>query len=139
MGQGRRGRYKREIARQVRRRKAREGEGFELPRSPSPRPVPSPPLQRDVAVLNLIAAQKRTVRQAEADLTKMVRRARRLGVTWERIGQALGVTRQSASLRWGPYPIDSPPGKRGGRAARRPKGSVKADLTKPARQGILDS
>lgn len=38
---------------------------------------------------------------AEADLVDAVTAARELGVTWERIGRALGVTRQAAQKRFG--------------------------------------
>jgi ClpX C4-type zinc finger len=38
--------------------------------------------------------------QVEQDLTGWVRRARTLGVTWARIGEALGMTRQSAWERF---------------------------------------
>ena len=70
------------------------------------KPVPSRELRQDVALLNAIAAQKRGIEAAEKTLTKYVRQARRAGVTWTRIGEALGITQQSASERWGPYPVD---------------------------------
>ena len=38
--------------------------------------------------------------QVEHDLTGWVRRARALGVTWARIGEALGMTRQAAWERF---------------------------------------
>ena len=38
--------------------------------------------------------------QVEASLTGWVRRARELGATWARIGDALGMTRQSAWTRF---------------------------------------
>lgn len=38
--------------------------------------------------------------QAEANLTTLVRRARTLGATWAKIGEALGMTRQSAWERF---------------------------------------
>jgi hypothetical protein len=38
--------------------------------------------------------------QVEMTLTEWVRRARELGATWERVGEALGITRQSAWKRF---------------------------------------
>lgn len=38
--------------------------------------------------------------QVEVTLTEWVRRGRELGATWERIGEALGMTRQSAWKRF---------------------------------------
>jgi hypothetical protein len=38
--------------------------------------------------------------QVEETLTRWVRRARALGATWARIGEALGMTRQSAWERF---------------------------------------
>ena len=43
---------------------------------------------------------RRLSAQVEQNLTGWVRRARALGVTWARIGAALGMTRQSAWERF---------------------------------------
>ncbi|WP_344744255.1 hypothetical protein [Streptosporangium vulgare] len=40
------------------------------------------------------------IEQAEADLRSWVQELRRRGVTWARIGEALGITRQSAWERF---------------------------------------
>jgi hypothetical protein len=40
--------------------------------------------------------------QVEANLVAWVRRARALGATWARVGEALGMTRQSAWERFAP-------------------------------------
>jgi hypothetical protein len=39
--------------------------------------------------------------QADVSLRHVVREARRAGVTWQRIGEVLGVTRQAAQSRFG--------------------------------------
>jgi hypothetical protein len=39
--------------------------------------------------------------QADVTLRSKVRRARQGGVTWEHIGEALGITRQGAQARFG--------------------------------------
>jgi len=50
-----------------------------------------------MAILPSVAAAGR---QAEVNLTEWVRRARALGVTWARIGETLGMARQSAWERF---------------------------------------
>jgi hypothetical protein len=70
--------------------------------------VPSKSLKGDVAILNMLTAIKQESSDLDAKLTREVRRARRAGVSWERIGAALGITVQAASQRWGPYPVDAP-------------------------------
>lgn len=52
------------------------------------------------AVLDLLPKVAAGYRQVEDNLTGLVRRARELGATWTRIGEALGVTRQSAWERF---------------------------------------
>lgn len=53
----------------------------------------------DAALANLPRVA-RAGRQAELTLGEWVRRARELGATWERVGDALGITRQSAWKRF---------------------------------------
>lgn len=50
--------------------------------------------------LDLLPKMAAAGAQAEENLTTLVRRARALGATWARIGEALGMTRQSA---WGRF------------------------------------
>ena len=87
-------------------------------------------LRQDVALLNTITAMKAAhdlaSKQFDRDLTRYVRQARRLGVTWTRIGQAIGITQQSASERWGPYPPRATP--------KAPRGS-KVGVTRQASKG----
>lgn len=40
-------------------------------------------------------------KEADAELTEAVAKAQAAGVSWERIGEAAGVTRQAAWQRWG--------------------------------------
>ncbi|HEX6519875.1 MAG TPA: ClpX C4-type zinc finger protein [Streptosporangiaceae bacterium] len=69
-------------------------------------PAPGPPVapwtlvtsaEEVLAHLPRVAAARALVEQ---DLTVWVRRARELGATWARIGEALGMTRQSAWERF---------------------------------------
>lgn len=66
--------------------------------------VPNQKLVGDVALLNLISGVKVKQGALEKELTRYVREARRAGVTWQRIADALGITHQAARSRWGPYP-----------------------------------
>lgn len=53
---------------------------------------------------------------------RLVRAARRDGASWAAIGDALGVTQQTISAQFGPYPKDKPrvnPRPRGATAGRR--------------------
>jgi hypothetical protein len=52
------------------------------------------------AVLESLPRIARAADQVEQDLTGWVGRARELGATWARIGEALGMTRQSAWARF---------------------------------------
>jgi hypothetical protein len=52
------------------------------------------------AVLENLPRIARTGALVEETLTGWVRRARELGATWARIGEALGMTRQSAWARF---------------------------------------
>lgn len=70
--------------------------------------VPSKALRGDVAILNMLTAIKQQSKDLELQLGREVRRARRAGVSWARIGEALGVTDDACRLRWGPYPVDAP-------------------------------
>jgi hypothetical protein len=54
----------------------------------------------DVEMLNHIPRVASHIDQAEADLRSWVQELRRRGVTWTRIGEALGITRQSAWERF---------------------------------------
>ncbi len=51
-------------------------------------------------VLTALPRIAKTTVQVEKNLTDWVRRARELGATWARIGEALGMTRQSAWERF---------------------------------------
>lgn len=65
--------------------------------------VPKPPWEtiEDLQqALDLLPKMAKAGAQAEENLTALVRRARALGATWARIGEALGMTRQSA---WGRF------------------------------------
>lgn len=70
--------------------------------------MPTKSVRGDVALLNAITLLKRNRVDLEKSLRIQVRAARRAGVSWERIGAALGVSRQACEKRWGPYPIDAP-------------------------------
>ncbi|TYB48686.1 ClpX C4-type zinc finger protein [Actinomadura chibensis] len=54
----------------------------------------------DVEMLDHIPRVAAHIDQAEADLRSWVRELRRRGVTWTKIGEALGTTRQSAWERF---------------------------------------
>jgi ClpX C4-type zinc finger len=54
----------------------------------------------DEDLLALLPKVAKAQTQAEEQLTKWVRRARARGITWTRIGAALGMTRQSAWERF---------------------------------------
>ena len=45
--------------------------------------------------------REEALRVAELDVVQAIAEARALGVTWEQIGEALGVTRQGAVKRYG--------------------------------------
>jgi hypothetical protein len=69
-----------------------------------PTPVPAlAPWERAGSADEVLAALPRIAAlsaQVEEGLTSWVRRARQLGATWARIGEALGMTRQSAWERF---------------------------------------
>jgi hypothetical protein len=67
--------------------------------------VPNKKLVGEVSILNLITERRAEIVAAEQDIRRNVRAARRAGVSWGPIGEALGVTRQSALERFGPYPV----------------------------------
>jgi hypothetical protein len=52
------------------------------------------------ALLTLLPGYAAAGAQVERNLTECVRRARELGATWARIGETLGMTRQSAWERF---------------------------------------
>jgi hypothetical protein len=54
----------------------------------------------DGEMLNHIQRVAAHIDQAEADLRSWVRELRRRGVTWSKIGEALGITRQAAWERF---------------------------------------
>jgi ClpX C4-type zinc finger len=54
----------------------------------------------DQEMLDHIPRMAVTARQVETDLRSWVQELRRRGVTWSRIGEALGITRQSAWERF---------------------------------------
>jgi len=64
---------------------------------------PKLPWQHDMdldQVLTLLPSVASAGAQAERNLTEYVRKARGLGATWARIGETLGMTRQSAWERF---------------------------------------
>ncbi|WP_225878548.1 ClpX C4-type zinc finger protein [Spongiactinospora rosea] len=65
-------------------------------RGPDPRTDEYLTGMSDADMLAMLPRQARTVDQAERDLRAWVRLLRDRGVTWARIGEALGVTRQAA-------------------------------------------
>lgn len=87
-------------------------------------------LRQDVALLNTMTAVKAAhdlaAAQFNRDITRYVRQARRLGVTWKRVGEALGMTTQSAQERWGPYPV---------KKAQKAPGSSRVGVTRQASKG----
>ncbi len=54
----------------------------------------------DQQMLDLIPRRATVARQVQSDLSSWVQELRRRGATWSRIGQALGITRQSAWERF---------------------------------------
>jgi hypothetical protein len=61
--------------------------------------VPLPPTKE--ITLADIGEARRQERNAELELRRLVAHARRLGVWWEEIGTAMGVTKQAAQQRFG--------------------------------------
>ena len=68
--------------------------------SPAGPPVPMWESLTDEEMLGHIPRVAAHIDQAEADLRSWVQELRRRGVTWARIGEALGITRQSAWERF---------------------------------------
>ncbi|MBP2702814.1 ClpX C4-type zinc finger protein [Microbispora sp. RL4-1S] len=66
----------------------------------SPSEIPWPDAMTDEQILELLPRVAAVGAQVEADLRTWVLRLRDRGVTWARIGAALGMTRQSA---WGRF------------------------------------
>ena len=68
------------------------------------KPADPPPLWDRIEsveeALDLLPKMAAAGTQVEANLTALVRRARELGATWAKIGEALGMTRQSAWERF---------------------------------------
>lgn len=58
-------------------------------------------------VLRVALNAANTVRRSEARLGKAVVAAREAGATWAQIGEAVGMSRQSAHERWGHAPRSS--------------------------------
>ncbi|WP_067177299.1 ClpX C4-type zinc finger protein [Microtetraspora niveoalba] len=69
-------------------------------KSPAGPRVPMWESLTDEEMLNHIPRVAAHIDQAEADLRSWVQELRRRGVTWVRIGEALGITRQSAWERF---------------------------------------
>ena len=109
MAKSKRGRVKRQSVAGARETKRARDRASVRHETSNARRVPNRELVGDVALLNAIAAAKRArdlaVKTVEDELTRHVRRARRAGVTWTRIAEAVGVTQAAASTRWGPYPV----------------------------------
>lgn len=57
-------------------------------------------LHHRAEALELVAAAQRADKAARASLDDAVAEARALGATWQQIGDAAGMTRQSAWRRW---------------------------------------
>lgn len=68
----------------------------------------------DDQLLALISIQGQALADARDSLRSMVASARRAGVTWDQIGRALGITRQGAQSRFGPF-LDEAEEEGGGR------------------------
>lgn len=64
------------------------------------------------SALNAITQARRAVTAAERDLDDAVEEARSAGESWEAIGRAAGITRQSAHSRWAPSEADVTTAKR---------------------------
>lgn len=64
------------------------------------------------SALNAITRARRAVTVAERDLEVAVESARSAGASWEAIGRAAGITRQSAHARWAPSDADVAAAKR---------------------------
>jgi hypothetical protein len=56
--------------------------------------------ERTAAAVAAVAEAAAADRAAGTALAGAVKDARRLGVTWQQIGDAVGITRQSARARW---------------------------------------
>jgi len=54
-----------------------------------------------IDALDSISGARAKIAAAERDLDAAVGAARRAGASWEAIGRAAGITRQSAHGRWG--------------------------------------
>jgi hypothetical protein len=61
--------------------------------------VPLPPTKE--ITLAHIEEARRHERNAELELRRLVAHARRQGIWWEEIGNAMGVTKQAAQQRFG--------------------------------------
>ncbi|WP_407940869.1 ClpX C4-type zinc finger protein [Nonomuraea antri] len=75
---------------------SREGDAKPVHRGPDPRTDEYLSGMSDEDMLAMLPRQALTVEQAERDLRAWVRLLRDRGVTWARIGEALGVSRQAA-------------------------------------------
>jgi hypothetical protein len=102
MAVNKRGAVKRMVTESARDKRRRTGVG-----APKKK-FPTKELVADVSIENLLTISKREVVEAEQALRRNVREARRAGVSWQRIGDALGVTVQAAQKRYGPYPVNAP-------------------------------
>ncbi len=80
-------------------------------RGPDPRTDEYLVSMSDEDMLTMLPRQALTVEQAERDLRAWVRLLRDRGVTWARIGEALGVSRQAA---WDRFAADVADGDRAG-------------------------
>jgi len=79
---------------------AAEGEGDAAEGKNVPSPTFWERFQDVDSVLDVLPKAAAAGAQVEENLTQLVRRARSLGATWARIGEALGMTRQSAWERF---------------------------------------
>ena len=73
---------------------------LQMPQGSGERLAPWEPDMDDATLLMLLPKVAATISQADRALTEWVAKARHQGISWARIGTALGITRQSAWERF---------------------------------------